>query len=291
VESVAKGLSRFIKGVIAWSPPARQALAALPLVVCGVACGAGDRDGRAPSASVSARLGEESSGVLAEPASSAPPVASAVPSTIASAAGPPARRRYAVAAIGDSLTDPKSHGGKYLETLQRLCPKSSFVSFGKGGNMVNMMRKRFVRDLYSPREDGTTPSYTDVIILGGLGDILSNETAGRTAQKVGEDILLMVGEAKARGARVLVLQLPPWGTHSAFDTARAKMTHDVSTMIASWVEDKRIDGTLATRPLLQCGNVEVLCKEYGWKDGIHWSAAGHEVVGKALHELHFGDCE
>jgi hypothetical protein len=160
--------------------------------------------------------------------------------------------------MGDSLTDPKSQGGKYLETLQRLCPKSSFVSFGVGGNMVNMMRKRFVRDLYTPREDGTTPTYSDVIILGGLGDILSNETAKRTAKKIGEDLLLMVGEARSRGARVLVLQL---------------------------------DGTMETRPLLQCGNPEVLCKEYGWKDGIHWSAAGHEVVGKALQELHFGDCE
>jgi hypothetical protein len=196
-----------------------------------------------------------------------------------------------VAAIGDSLTDPKSQGGKYLVTLQRLCPKSSFVSFGKGGNMVNMMRKRFVRDLYAPHEDGTTPSYTDVIILGGLGDILSNETAKRTAKKIGEDVLWMVDEAKSRGARVLVLQLPPWGTHPAFDATRGKMTRDVSSMIAGWAEAKRIDGTMETRPLLQCGNPEVLCKEFGWKDGIHWSAEGHAVVGKALYEHHFSDCE
>lgn len=193
--------------------------------------------------------------------------------------------------MGDSLTDPKSQGGKYLDRLGELCPNSSFKSFGVGGNMVNMMRKRFVRDLYSPNEGGSVPSYSDVIILGGLGDILSNETAKRTAKLIGEDILLMVNEAKSRGARTIVLQLPPWGGMKAFDTARARMTWDVSNWIVAKVADRTIDATLELRPLLSCGNAEVLCDGLGWKDGIHWGEKGHRVVGDALHKALFADCE
>src|SRR5690606_6468882 len=45
----------------------------------------------------------------------------------------PKRRVYRVAAMGDSLTDPRSHGGKYLEYLRKRCPESRFDSYGIGG--------------------------------------------------------------------------------------------------------------------------------------------------------------
>lgn len=63
-------------------------------------------------------------------------------SPVGSGAATP-KKRYSLAAIGDSLTDKKSQGGKYLEYLQEKCPKSRFDSWGKGGNMVSQMRKRF----------------------------------------------------------------------------------------------------------------------------------------------------
>ena len=58
------------------------------------------------------------------------------------------KKRYVVAAIGDSMTDFKVHGGRYLKSLREKCPDSVFDSYGKGGQMVNQMRKRFVRDVF-----------------------------------------------------------------------------------------------------------------------------------------------
>src|SRR5689334_11700715 len=62
----------------------------------------------------------------------------AAPRGVAHAAEP-ARHTYVVAAMGDSLTDPKSNGGLYLKYLAARCPESRFDSYGKGGEMVNQM--------------------------------------------------------------------------------------------------------------------------------------------------------
>ena len=43
--------------------------------------------------------------------------------------------------------------------------------------------------------------------------------------------------------------------------------------------------------LLSCGVASNLCDEYAWPDKLHWNAKGHEIVGKALAESVFADCE
>lgn len=222
--------------------------------------------------------------------------ASAPAAAAPSASGPRAPRRYVLAAIGDSLTDPKSHGGKYLDVLRERCPKSSFTSFGKGGNMVNMMRKRFLRDVYGEGEAGDAPKsapprYTHVLILGGLGDIGSNETAGRNADKIEKDILEMVEMSRKRGAQAVVLTIPPWKGHGWYNPVRAQMARDVNERIVSAARAKRIDGFFDTRPSLSCGNPERLCEGLGWADDIHWSEKGHRAMGEALHAAMFSDCE
>jgi len=199
--------------------------------------------------------------------------------------------RYVVGAIGDSLTDTKSHGGLYLEVLREKCPKSTFLGFGKGGNMVNMMRKRFLRDVYGEGIDEARPKLTHVIILGGLGDILSNETAHRTAKKIGADISIMVGWAHERGAKAYVLKLPPWGKMNAFNAERGAMTRELNAWVDAEVKAARIDGTFDTRSVLACGNEDIPCEGNAWKDGIHWSEKGQRAVGSALHAALFSDCE
>jgi lysophospholipase L1-like esterase len=198
--------------------------------------------------------------------------------------------------MGDSLTDPRSQGGKYLDVLRERCPKSSFTSFGKGGNMVNMMRKRFLRDVYGEGEEASAPKsapakYTHVLILGGLGDIGSNETAFRTAAKIEKDILEMVEMARTRGAQAIVLTIPPWKGHSWYNAERAQMARDVNEWVVSAAKAKQIDGWFDTRPSLSCGDPERLCEGLGWADNIHWSEKGHRAMGEALHTAMFSDCE
>lgn len=233
--------------------------------------------------------------------------------------------------MGDSLTDPKSHGGIYLEVLKERCPKSTFVSFGVGGNMVNMMRKRFLRDVYgevqadaaapstkpnapsspsaatsvttpAPAAPDAAPKWTDVILLGGLGDILSNETAGRNARLINGDLRLMAELARARGARVIAMTLPPWGGFKGYDGARAGITREVNAWIrasgpreASEKKGKEkgdvFDVVFEPGPSLTCGDPDKLCPELAFKDRLHWSEKGQRAVGAALYEAAFRDCE
>lgn len=199
------------------------------------------------------------------------------------------KRTYVVAAMGDSLTDPKSHGGKYLEYLKQQCPKSTFDSYGKGGNMVNQMRKRFARDVLGEGGDGTKPSYTHVIILGGIGDILSNETATRTSEKIQGDLGEMYRLAHEKGVSVVALTIPPWGAFKAYNDARHTMTIEEN----DWIKSKptNVDRVVDIYPLLSCGEPRNLCDDYAWPDKLHWGQKGHDVVGKALHETVFSDCE
>src|SRR5262245_22590671 len=47
------------------------------------------------------------------------------------------KRRCVIAALGDSLTDERVHGGGYLNYVARRCPESRIDNFAKGGAMVN----------------------------------------------------------------------------------------------------------------------------------------------------------
>jgi hypothetical protein len=207
-----------------------------------------------------------------------------------------AKKLYVVAAMGDSLTDPKSHGGKYLELLKKRCPKSRFDSYGKGGQMVNQMRKRFARDILGEDEDKKDggkdkPRYTHAIVLGGIGDILSNETAGRTAKKIEDDLRAMYDMAKKHDIVVIAMTLPPWGGAKAYNPARHAMSLEVSGWIRELSGKKAVGAVSDVYPLLSCGEASQLCGDYAWPDKLHWNQKGHEVVGKALAESVFADCE
>lgn len=206
------------------------------------------------------------------------------------------KKLYVVAAMGDSLTDPKSHGGKYLDLLKKRCPKSRFDSYGKGGQMVNQMKKRFARDILGEGEDkkdadSAKPRYSHVIVLGGIGDILSNETAGRTAKKIQDDLDAMYTMAKKHDIVVIALTLPPWGGAKAYNPARHAMSLEVSDWIRDLSAKKAVGAVTDVYPLLSCGQASELCGDYAWPDKLHWNAKGHEIVGKALAESVFADCE
>ncbi|HEY6459787.1 MAG TPA: hypothetical protein VIY73_06535, partial [Polyangiaceae bacterium] len=94
----------------------------------------------------------------ADPPTAAPTTTAAAPAPVAP--GTP----VVVAAMGDSLSDPRVGGGKYLDRLRARCPRSRFDSYGKGGEMVNQMRRRFEREVFAPGN----PAYTHVIVFGGV---------------------------------------------------------------------------------------------------------------------------
>lgn len=227
----------------------------------------------------------------------APSVNPSVASTGAPAAPPvlvsSARRTFTVAAIGDSLTDAKSHGGGYLDYLRKKCPKSRFDNYGKGGEMVNQMRKRFARDVLGEGVPDK-PAYTHVLVFGGVNDLYSDETAGRTPEKIEGDLLRMYKAAQGKGMKVIALTVAPWGGFTKyFNERRSKTTRELNKWITAQVAAKTADAAIDAFSLLSCGEADKLCPKYAepFKDGIHFGAGGHEVLGKALHSKVFSSCE
>ncbi len=205
-----------------------------------------------------------------------------------------AKRIYQVAAMGDSLTDPRSHGGKYLQVLRDRCPLSRFDAYGVGGNMVNQMRKRFARDVLGAKPRNTNkakPVYSHVLVLGGINDICSDRTALRSNDKIERDLAAMYRMARAKGLAVVALTVPPWGGFKRYyNPRRAASTQRLNRWIRARRKAAEVDALLDVYPLLSCGDPELLCPRYGWPDKVHWNKAGHRVVGEALHRQIFADC-
>lgn len=292
----------FHLSIASWPALRRSLGLSLGLVVAACASSGstsgGEATAEAPTAAATADASAAPPPVEPVPAAPTPtPSTSAAPVEATDDASPdtaPAgRRRYAVAAMGDSLTDPKSHGGKYLDVLRRKCPESRFDSYGIGGNMVNQMRKRLLAHVFG---EGTgkneqKPKYTHLLVLGGINDIISDETALRTNDKIKRDLSWMYAAAKERGVEVLALTLPPWGGLKGWHNPRRQAsTEDMNVWIRGAKQRGEVDAVFDVYPLMSCGRPSFLCDEYAWPDGAHWTKKGHEVMGKALHAAHFADC-
>ncbi len=197
------------------------------------------------------------------------------------------RTRYVVAAIGDSLTDEKVGGGKYLQVLRERCPESRFLARGKGGEMVNQMKKRLPHALFG----AGMPRLDHVLVLGGVNDLYSDETAGRTPEKIERDLSAMYREARARGAKVVAMTVAPWGGFKRYWTEKRQRDTDA---LNEWIRRQKTDGAVDhvvdAFDVLKGEPRERLCDGCGQKDGLHWTKTGHERLGVALHGAVFSDC-
>lgn len=197
------------------------------------------------------------------------------------------KTRYVVAAIGDSLTDEKVGGGKYLQVLRERCPESEFLARGKGGEMVNQMRKRLPGALFG----AGMPRLDHVLVLGGVNDLYSDETAGRTPEKVEHDLAAMYREARLRGAKVIAVTVAPWGGFKKYwSEKRQRDTDTLNEWVRRQKADGKVDHVVDAAEVLKGEPRERLCDGCGQKDGLHWTRAGHERLGAALHAAVFADC-
>ncbi len=206
----------------------------------------------------------------------------------------PCKHAYAVAAIGDSITDARSHGGRYLQILAERCPKSRFDNYGKGGQMVNQMRARFARDvLGEPTDpDNPKPRYGHVIVFGGVNDVGSDDTAGRTPDKIEADLRAMYEAARSRGMKVIAVTVAPWGGFKRlYSPKRGLETREVNRWIQQQLRLQRVDLVIDAWGMLSCGDADRLCPAFAQKDGLHWNAEGHRKIGEAMAARIFADCE
>lgn len=195
-----------------------------------------------------------------------------------------------VAAVGDSLTDRRAPGEQYPEILAKMCPESRFDNHGKGGDMVNQMRRRLLRDVLT---NGV--AYSHVIVFGGVNDLYSDETAGRTPALIEGDLTTMYEAIKKAGAEVVALSIAPWGGFKRwYNPSRARAMKEVNAWILAGVNEGRAKHAIDTVPLLSCGDPERLCETVTHKpfvDGLHFDEEGQKKVAAALHARVFADCK
>lgn len=204
-------------------------------------------------------------------------------------------KRYSVAAIGDSLTDARSRGGKYLEYLKRRCPESRFDNYGRGGETVLQMRRRFSREVLGIPRDRRhpRPQYGQVIVFGGVNDLLRG-AHGRPARSIITDLDAMYRAAEGAGVSVIGVTLSPWAGYTRYYNAqRAAATGEVNAWIRGQGSAGRLTFVLDSHQLLACGDEGRLCADYEltWiRDGLHFNQAAHERLGEALISGVFSDC-
>jgi lysophospholipase L1-like esterase len=202
------------------------------------------------------------------------------------------RRPYTVAVLGDSLSDPKVGGGGYLAYVQQRCPKTRIDNFAKGGWMVNQMRRRFENEVLS--EPMPAGFYSHLVVFGGVNDLYSDLTAGRTPDKIQADLGRVFQRARERGIKVVALTVAPWGGFTRYFTPkRGEATLAVNAWLFAEQRAGSVDVVVDAYSLLSCGEPEKLCPAYEppFKDGLHFGKTGQHKLGEALYEAAFKSCE
>lgn len=219
-----------------------------------------------------------------------PGAAPAPQATDKTSGSPASRRRYVVAALGDSITDSRNGGGGYLATAQKACPESTFLNFGKGGDMVNQMLRRFKTDVLPV----VAEKHIDTLVVyGGVNDLYSDLTAGRKNEVIERDLTTIYRLAKSAGLRVVAITVSPWGGFTQYwNERRGENTRLLNSWILGAVARGEAALAVDSFPLLSCGQPDQLCEAFERRvaDGLHPGPGGHELLGQKLVEVALADC-
>jgi lysophospholipase L1-like esterase len=207
-----------------------------------------------------------------------------------SAEGEPEGRRYVVAAIGDSLTDPRSGGGKYLRALAERCPGSRFDAYGVGGQRSDHMRWRFAHDVLGHGRARPAPRYSHVIVLAGINDLLGASIHHAPIARIQRNLSSMYQQARKHGIEVIAVTIPPWGRLAGVGDARARATDALNAWLLARPDSVEIVADI--RPALGCGDPRSLCPRLRRhpNDLVHWNTDGHRAVADVLLRAAFSDC-
>lgn len=190
--------------------------------------------------------------------------------------------------LGDSLSDRRAHGGGYLDALAR-CPGVFVDNFAQGGFMVNQIRRRFEAEVLP----SLSRDHTDLVVWGGVNDLYSDESAGRTVEKVVADLTRIYRAGKARGMRVVALTVAPWGGFKRYyNERRGRATDQLNAWIRQQTQSGLIDVVVDASVVLACGDPERLCARYEqpFHDGLHFGPLGHRELGQRFMAQAFASC-
>lgn len=218
-----------------------------------------------------------------------PPSPTPSPLTLApSSAPPPAIPITSVLVLGDSLADERVGGGGFVKHLRRHCSGVSFDNRAKGGFMVNQIWRQLQSEILP---EGAR--YSHAIVMGGVNDLYSDQTANRTLARIQADLTRIYDALRERGVRVIAITVTPWGGFKHwYSEERGRNTLTLNGWILEQAERGLIAEAVDAYPLLSCGDPALLCPELSapYKDGLHFGKLGHQKLGEELTRSAFRSC-
>jgi len=201
---------------------------------------------------------------------------------------------YTVAAIGDSLTDTRVGGGRYMGWLKQRCPESRFDAYGVGGQRTDHLRWRLASDIFGEglRAPSARPRYSHLIVLGGVNDLVASPPGYGNTDSIRRNLAFIWGAARSRGMVVIALSVPPWTAPGPRHDERIPAT----ARLNSWMSEQQrlgsVDYVVDSHVRLAGEDGVSLLRAYRREstDFIHWNAVGHEVIAEALFQEVFSDC-
>jgi len=196
------------------------------------------------------------------------PAAPAAATTAAQQPPAPQANLCKAGAIGDSLTTGPSN---YVTRLNSRCGGAEvmFRAYGIGGQQTGQMAARFQHDILDN-------NYKDVIIFGGVNDILSDKPLSQIENNLNQ----MYSAAKSANRRVIAVTVTPWKGHASWTTARQAETEELNSWILSnQVADFAVDTYSA---LEDPANPGALKTEYASSDKLHPSSQGQIEIGNQI---------
>ncbi len=179
-----------------------------------------------------------------------------------------------------------------MAELQARCPDSRFDAYGVGGQQTSHMRWRFRQDVFGVGTTAAKPSYTHVIVFGGINDLAARHITPRALAEIEGNLAKMYGMAAARGLEVIAVALPPWGQSKFGKRPKAKATAVLNEWLSARAQTGQVDALVDVGADLACGSAMNLCPKYRKfpSDHVHWNAAGHRVLARHLFSQVFSDC-
>jgi lysophospholipase L1-like esterase len=130
-----------------------------------------------------------------------------------------------------------------------------------------------VNKIHSSVDQNLWGESDDVIVLAGVNDLASR----RGVQHVVEGLERIYQEARVRGARVIAVELTPWGGH-----VRGRHLIDETREVNSWLDrSPSVEMVVNTSGLGIEGHLR---PEYDSGDGLHLNAAGQQRLGSIIYE-------
>jgi lysophospholipase L1-like esterase len=190
--------------------------------------------------------------------------------------------------IGDSLSDPAVGGGGYIGYVRERCPALHVDNRARGGFMVNQMRRRLLEELAHG-----SAAFSHAVVFGGVNDLYSDLSAGRSLERIQSDLSKIYGELKARGVFVIAMTVAPWSGFKRYYTElRGERTRQLNAWIFEQQRSGAVDAVIDAHGLLACGTPAALCPELAapFNDGLHFGRLGQRRLGEALYEAAFSGC-